>query len=109
LFAVCADRDDSDAKLDESFGRCRLFAIYQGDGTLKCFVPNVALHEAGATDIKVVNCLTRQGVKSVVAAQYGQRALEVLNFAGLDPLVSERGLALNHVAALFMQGALKRW
>jgi predicted Fe-Mo cluster-binding NifX family protein len=109
LFAVCVDSGDSRAQVDESFGTCRFFAIYRGDGTLQRFAPNPAAEQPGGTTIKAVNCLTRQGVKTVVAARYGQRALELLSFAVVAPYGCERGLALHRVTALFLQGSLNRW
>lgn len=109
LFAVCVDGGDSRAQLDASFVRSRFFAICRGDGALKSFAPNPAAEQPGGTAIKAVNCLTRQGVRSVVAAELDIRALELLNFAGIEPLGSERGLPLHRAIALFFQGTLKRW
>jgi predicted Fe-Mo cluster-binding NifX family protein len=109
LFAICVDSDDSTARVGEPFGRCRFFAVCRENGTLKGSELNPAAEQPNGTIIKAVNHLTRQGVNSVVAAQFGQRALELLSFAGIAPYGCERGLALHRVTALFLQGALKRW
>jgi predicted Fe-Mo cluster-binding NifX family protein len=108
LFALCVDRDDSHARLDESFGHCRFFAIYRGDGTLRGFSPNPTAAQPETSAIKAVNYLTRQHVRSVVATQFGQKALEYLAFAGIVPLVCHAGDSLHLVAASFLRGQLKQ-
>ncbi len=77
--AITSNREGSDQPVEERFGRCAVFAIYDTDlGTLS-FVPNQAKDANSGAGVKAAQQLMDLGVELLVTGKVGPGALEILN------------------------------
>lgn len=83
--AVCVRDSGAEPWLDETFARCRAFALFDEAGHLTGVVENRARDAAGAASTQAVTQLRELGVVGVVAAKYGPNANRVLEQGGIRP------------------------
>ncbi|HHU97955.1 MAG: NifB/NifX family molybdenum-iron cluster-binding protein [Bacteroidota bacterium] len=77
--AIVSEKKSLDARIDNRFGRCAYFAIYDSDSKTTEFFPNPAKDSPEGAGPEAVKFIASKGVKKVVAPEYGRKAEAMLN------------------------------
>lgn len=76
--AIVSEKESLDARMDSRFGRCSYFAIYDTDSKTTDFFPNPAKESSEGAGPEAVKFIASQGVKRVVAPEFGKKAEAML-------------------------------
>ena len=105
--AVCCKGKNVKAQVSEVFGRSPFFAIAEvknGKTESVKFLDNAAAQQKGATGVSAAQAVAEEGVESVVAGNFGPRALEV--FKQLEIAVYTGSGTVETVLSDFARGKL---
>ncbi len=94
-----------DSPMDERFGRCASFLIFDpADGNCTA-IANENCDAAGGAGIKAAETVSRAGANAVVTGECGPKASMALRQAGIR-VYSFRGGSVREALELFLAGAL---
>ena len=77
--AIPSSSDNVTAGVDDRFGRCPFFCIYNDDTMEVFFLENKLREESGGIGPQVAEMLANEGVKRVYSIEIGPKAQDVLN------------------------------
>lgn len=77
--AISANGKELSAELDQRFGRCAFFAIYDDEENKWSFVPNPGALEGSGAGIRAAQFLAEQKVDVLLTGHLGPKASQVLN------------------------------
>lgn len=78
ITAITAKDNKKEAQLDERFGRCPYFAIYDHSTASTEFIENPYKDDQGGVGTRVVELLANKEVTQVVASEFGPKAKGLL-------------------------------
>lgn len=106
--AIAVSREgDLDVPADPRFGRAAAFLFTDETGAeVECLVnPNVeAAHGAGTGSAAM---LVRKDVEAVIAGEFGPKAYNALDAAGISMWVAPAGMSARELLALYGEGGLQ--
>jgi predicted Fe-Mo cluster-binding NifX family protein len=91
--AVTASTTDPAAELDQTFGRCRHFLIFDDRGELVDTVTNTATEANSGAGAQAVQVLVRSEVTTVLTGRVGPKAERALQAAGITARTGSAGPA----------------
>ncbi len=77
--AVCAKNEGLESLVDERFGRCENYVIYDTETKEAITVENTAKNEGSGAGGKAVNILNQNGVEAVVVPELGPKAVKAID------------------------------
>lgn len=77
--AITATGDNRNAKLDNRFGRCSYFAIYDTELQHTEYLLNPAKENAEGAGPASVQFIASQGVNRVISGEFGGKVKDILN------------------------------
>ena len=81
--AVATDGEGSDRPVDERFGRCAMFAVYDVETRETRFIENEGKDASSGAGVKAAQQLIDLGVDVLVTGKVGPSAQEILDEAGI--------------------------
>lgn len=81
--AVTSNQEGLDQVVEERFGRCAFFAIFDTDSGKLSFIPNRAKEASSGAGVKAAQQLIDLGVDLLITGKVGPGALEILNEGGI--------------------------
>ena len=82
--AVPSTSNQEDAKMEERFGRCNYFCIYDSENDTLDFVTNPAVNARGGAGFQAVEFLLNNDVGAVIVPRLGPNADGVLRRGNVD-------------------------
>lgn len=82
--AVASNKNDVNSLVDERFGRCTYFYIYDTETKQGEFFENELRENQQGVGTKVVEFLANKEVKKIFAVEVGQKAKDMLNKLQID-------------------------
>jgi predicted Fe-Mo cluster-binding NifX family protein len=89
--AVSSTGTTKDAPVDQRFGRCKYFSIYDIDSKTYSTVANEAQLSAGGAGIQAVQNVADSGVSMVLTGNIGPNAYKALQAAGITVITGISG------------------
>ena len=88
--AITAEKGSLDAALDPRFGRCAWFIILN-TASPEAFtaVENLAASAGGGAGVQASQAIIDAGVRTVISGNFGPKAYDALNAAGISMCVVE--------------------
>ncbi len=87
ITAITAKEKDAKAPLDERFGRCPYFAIYDHQSGNTEFIDNPYKDDQGGVGTRVVELLANKEVTHIVATEFGPKAQSLLEKLKIQMIV----------------------
>lgn len=81
--AIAVKKDRKDAPLEYHFGRAPYFAIVDDNGEIR-FIKNEHSKEPATKGIMTANELSKQGVKNIIAGEFGINVRPTLDILGMQ-------------------------
>jgi predicted Fe-Mo cluster-binding NifX family protein len=83
---ICISSTGKSSKdsMDELFGRCKYFAIYDTETKEYNFIDNAGLQAEQGAGIKAAQLIVEQNVSVMISGRVGPNAVEVLAAAGIE-------------------------
>jgi predicted Fe-Mo cluster-binding NifX family protein len=91
--AVTASTTDPSDELDQTFGRCRYFLIFDDRASLVATVDNTATEADSGAGARAVQILVRNEVTTVLTGRVGPKAEAALRTAGIAVRTGSTGPA----------------
>lgn len=104
--AVCSSGSSSSSTIDERFGRCPFFMVWDADQANYTAVKNTSLDDAHGAGTAVTQTLLNQGVGAVITRRIGPKAFAVLKQAGIKVYAAESGDTIEAVLQQYLDGKL---
>ena len=82
--AIPSTSNQEDARMEERFGRCAYFCIFDSDNDTLDFVSNPAVNARGGAGFQAVEFLLNNNVKAVIVPRLGPNADGVLRQGKVD-------------------------
>ena len=82
--AIPSTSNQTDAKMDERFGRCTYFCFYDSDNDTLDFVDNPAVDARGGAGFQAVEFLLNNDIGAVIVPRLGPNADGVLRRGSVD-------------------------
>ncbi len=89
ITAITAKTNKTNANLDERFGRCPFFAIYDHKNKQVDFIENPYKNDQGGVGTRVVELLANKDVTQIVAAEFGPKASGLLEKLKIQMIVPD--------------------
>jgi len=77
--AIASDKKDINSKIDERFGRCNFFYIYETETKKGDFFENSFKDENQGVGAKIVEFLANKSVNEIFVAEVGEKAATMLS------------------------------
>lgn len=84
--AIASEKNSIESKIDPRFGRCNFFAIYDSKNGSLDFLTNPAKEATSGAGPMAVQFIASQGVKKVVAGDFGNKITSLLNSLDIEML-----------------------
>jgi len=77
--AIASDKKDINSKIDERFGRCNFFYIYDTETKKGDFFENPFKDGSQGVGTKIVEFLANKSVNEIFATEVGEKAAQMLS------------------------------
>jgi len=77
--AIPSNTASTSGRIDERFGRCTFFCIYDSKKDTVSFIKNTEKDAAGGVGPQVAEYLAKSGINEVYAFEFGPKAQKALN------------------------------
>ncbi|MBN2543694.1 NifB/NifX family molybdenum-iron cluster-binding protein [bacterium] len=94
---ITSTGNNLDSLLDQRFGRCSYFIIYDVDTGEYEAVENSAVSEMHGAGIRAAQGVSQKGVKAIITGNIGPNASNVLSASGIDILAGIDGMVSDNV------------
>lgn len=105
--AIAAIGKTLDSQVDPRFGRCSHFLIVDSETEEFEALENTAGQASRGAGISAAQMVVNQGVKAVIAGNFGPNALNVLSASGIKIFAGISGITAKKVLAEYKAGKLK--
>lgn len=95
--AIPASEKNINSLIDERFGRCHYFCIYNRQSGETRFMENEISNAAGGVGPKVAGLLAEEGIAEVVALEVGPKAKRILDKLNIKITVVDNILPLGQI------------
>jgi predicted Fe-Mo cluster-binding NifX family protein len=92
--------------VDERFGRCRCLLITDGKKVLEA-LEEPSLGQNGGAGVTVAQAVVRSGVRSLIGAEPGPKAMQVLRLCNIEVYVA-KGMKAEEALEAFRHGSLRK-
>lgn len=97
IFAIASQGSAVSAMVDVNFGRCPFFCIYDTEKEVTSFIENKYAEQQNTAGVDAVEMLKHHNVKTVVAGQYGIKAMNSLRSSGIQMVVIKSEASVNEI------------
>ena len=91
---ITSQAGDMDAEVDQRFGRCQFFIIYDTDSLDSEFIPNSNKDGMGGVGIQAGQMMADKGVDVVLTGNVGPNAYKTLESGGIEVITGVSGKVL---------------
>ncbi len=105
---ITARGDSLDSQMDERFGRCDYFIIYDTENDSFEAIKNPFLNDQGGVGISVAKFTLEKGVNAIISGSFGPNAQDVLKGSGIELYTAKEGKVADILEA-FKKGQLERF
>ncbi len=103
LIAIPAEAAFAEAKMDERFGRCPFFCLFDTYTKTLHFTRNVAADAQEGVGPRAAEFLAGQGVKQVYSLEVGPKATAILEKLGIEVRIAGQRDSIENILPLFTQ------
>ena len=97
LIAIPVTSNDHTMKVDERFGRCNYFAIYDVEHNSFTYVENKAKDTTTGTGIQAASIVVDEKVEVVLAPRVGMKAMNVFDLAKITAYETQGDDVLDNI------------
>ena len=101
--AVTAKGMDLDAQMDERFGRCAYFIVFDPETRQYTALENPGARAASGAGPLAVQALSQAGVDVLITGNVGENAEKALNAAGIRVVLSDAPTVKNAIDTFLSQ------
>lgn len=94
--AITSEGNSLSSLMDDRFGRCAFFAIYDNVTKETVFFPNPGKDASGGAGPAAVQFVAKLGAKKIVAAEFGGKTLPLLQSLGIE-MITESGKTIEEI------------
>lgn len=98
--AISATGDNLQAQVDQAFGRCNYFIIYDSDTDTHQAIPNPGSDMSGSAGPTAAQTVIEQGATQVFTGRVGTKARPVLEGAGITIVENQTGVVADIIATI---------
>lgn len=98
--AITSSEENLDAKLDQRFGRCSFFAIYDTESNETQFIENRAKDASEGAGPAAVGLVASLGVRKIVSGEFGAKIKTMLNDLGIQMVIVKEEKKIAEIEAL---------
>lgn len=99
--AITSSGNSPDATLDERFGRCAFFVIYDTDTKATEFIPNPNLDAESGAGPASVQLIADKGVVKIVSGEFGIKIKPILDSLKIQMIVvKEQGKKIGEIISM---------
>ena len=98
--AITSNGNTMDSNIDQRFGRCAYFAVYDSETRKVEFIENPnknAVEGAGPASVSLV---ANQGVKKIISGEFGFKIKNMLNDLGIQMVIVKETRTIEEIIAL---------
>ena len=99
--AIPASNRNIDSLMDDRFGRCPFFCLYNLETKQIEFIENSLRNGSGGVGPQVVEFLANNGVNRIYAVEFGPKAKEMLDKLKIETQVVEVKQTVREIIELF--------
>ncbi len=107
LIAVSATGQTTESQVDQRFGRCANFILFDTDTDEFEVLPNSANQAGSGAGIQVVQMLSQRGVQAVIAGNVGPNAVRALQASDIEIYAAGAGKTVAQAIKDWREGTLK--
>lgn len=85
--AITSRGDNADALIDQRFGRCSYFAIYDTESKALEFVENPAKNAAEGAGPAAVSLIANKGAKKIISGHFGSKVKPMLTDLNIQMMI----------------------
>ena len=82
--AISSTGTEIDSEVDQRFGRCNYFLIFDDKTNNLEVFPNPSASTSNGSGIETAKNLTKKGIKAIICGNIGPNAFQVLDAEGID-------------------------
>ena len=101
--AISSTGNSLESRVDQAFGRCGYFAVYDSDTNSHSFIPNHGAAMAGGAGSSAAKLVMDQGVNEIVTGKVGVKSRPILEGAGIKISENQTGTIAEILAAFKSQ------
>jgi len=98
--AITSEGNSLSSLIDERFGRCAFFAVYDNESNETEFHPNPGKDASGGAGPAAVQFVAKLGVKKIVAPEFGGKTIPLLQSLGIE-MMTESGKTIEEIIHQF--------
>ncbi len=101
--AISSNGKEINSQLDQRFGRCPFFAVYNDQKNTWSFIPNPGFLEGSGAGIKAAQFLLEQNIEVLLTGNLGPKASQILNTSAIK-IYSLPPVSLEEALEQYRQG-----
>ena len=102
--AISSQGTSPDSSIDEHFGRCSYFVIFNPEDNKFTHVPNPGKQASGGAGALAANVLAENKVGLVFSVEYGPKAINALEAMGIDfRKIEDKTLTIRQITDLYLK------
>ena len=90
--AISSTGTEIDSEIDQRFGRCNYFLIFDDETNNLEVFPNPSASTPSGSGIEAAKNLAKKGIKVVICGNIGPNAFQVLDAEGIDIIQGAKGI-----------------
>jgi predicted Fe-Mo cluster-binding NifX family protein len=95
--AIPAANSTIDSPVDDRFGRCPYFCVYNSDNRETSFLENTYKGGSGGVGPQVAEFLANNHIQKIMAIEIGPKAMDLLNRLNIKTEIISNGLTIQKV------------
>jgi predicted Fe-Mo cluster-binding NifX family protein len=88
--AITSEGNSLSSLMDDRFGRCAFFAVYDNATNETEFYPNPGKDASGGAGPAAVQFVAKLGVKKIVAPEFGGKTIPLLQSLGIEMMTESK-------------------
>ena len=97
IIAMASTENHLKASVDQHFGRCDWYCIYDTESKIKSFIENPARYNKEKAGCDAADLLIEKGVQMVIAGRFGSKVVEVFKNKKVQMVIPEAQKTLNEI------------
>lgn len=90
IIAITSNGNTADSLVDERFGRCSYFAIYDTESKKLEFYENPNKNEGHGAGPAAVSFIAKKGAQKAVSGEFGMKIKSIMNDLGIAMIVMKQ-------------------
>ncbi len=108
IIAVALNENNSSALVDEHFGRCAWYCIYNSENSKFEYIENANRSAEEGAGSKSAEMLSQKGIQIAIAGRFGVKVVEFFRKNNIQMIIPETQKNLEEILEMFNNYKLKK-